>query len=172
VQLDGIVGGAIVADGKRATRIERRTSHHGIGVENAESRHHEDVALGGTRVERPKEKAFERVRVAAVDRSDRLCLDRFPWSQRDALCTRLEIEIDSRARGRRRSGCPDLVERREKRVAVPIAVEMTAQIKEDRPLGRRVGRHQNNGPCLSVRLPNSCGVCGSSCDGRRRRIAS
>ena len=123
------------------------------------------------------EKRFERARVAAVDRAERI---RTPGS-RPAAARRAARPTRGRGRPpptprRSRRTCSDLLERGDEGVAVARPVEMAAQVVEDGPFLRRRAPvngmcspcASESGPALSARLPNSCGVCGSCCDGSLR----
>ena len=101
VQLDGVVGGAVVANGEQPRGIERRPADDGIGIHDAESCHHQHITAGRARIERPEEELLERFRVAAVDRAQELGLRVLAMAKRDALGTRLEVEINGRRHRRR-----------------------------------------------------------------------
>ncbi len=183
VQLDGVAGGAVVADREGARRIEWRPADDRVGVHDAEPGHHQHVAARRAGVERPLEKLLERARVTAVDRAQHLRFDRLALPQCHALGAGLEVEID---RGRHlggRADRADLLERGDERIALIGPVEVSAQVEEDSPFLRRRGDGgrggcvghvwcHKSGPFFASSLPNSCGDCGSNCEGRRAQIAA
>jgi hypothetical protein len=85
VQLDRIVGGAVVADREQTGRVEGRPAHHRIGIQDAEAGHHEHIAAGGAGIECPQEKLLQCFRRAAVDGAQELQFRRLALPKRDAL---------------------------------------------------------------------------------------
>ena len=72
VQLDRVVRRPIVADREQAGGVERRTADDRVGVHDAQTGHHEHVAACGAGIEGPQQELLEGLRIAAVDRAERL----------------------------------------------------------------------------------------------------
>ena len=139
VQLNGVVGCAIVANREQPRGVERRASDHRIAVHDAQTRHHQDIAARRTGIESPQQELLERFRIAAVDSAEQLRLGGLAMPESNTLGAGFQIEIDRDRHRQTATNLRQFLERRNKRVFLPRPVVVPAEKEQRGPFRRGVG---------------------------------